>query len=119
MKSDTAIKVGVVLGSIAIGLGAVGVISYATRSSICVPPAVPEKCPPNPALPPAGYKPWSGTVPPEITTLAVSALAYPMGTWLPGPSGTGVLLEWHYHPPCGALKPWGCHKGATAYRSAL
>ena len=106
----------IITGSVALGLGAVAVITRHVNSGTCVPPAVPEKCPPNPAYPPVGYKSWKGTVPAEIVSLAKSALSYPMGTWLPGAAGTGVLLEWHYHPPCGALKPWGCHKGATAYQ---
>jgi hypothetical protein len=109
-------KIAIVTGSVALGLGAVAAISRYVNSGACVPPAVPERCPPNPTSPPAGYKPWSGPVPAEITTLAKAALSYQMGTWVSGSDGTGVLLEWHYHPPCGALKPWGCHKGATAYR---
>ena len=28
-----------------------------------------------------------------------------------GPVGT--LTEWHYHPPGGALRPWGYHHGIT------
>jgi hypothetical protein len=116
MQRGTAVKVGIGVASVALGLGTVMVITRYVNSGACVPPPVREQCPPNPTLPPAGYKPWSGTVPAEIVSLAKSALAYQMGTWLPGPAGTGVLLEWHYHPHCGALKPWGCHKGATAYR---
>jgi hypothetical protein len=112
------VRVGIVSSSLLVGAGVVGAISYFTRERICVPPTMPEKCPPNPTLPPAGYKPWQGAVPSEMVVAAKQSLAYPIGTWLSA-SGYGIMLEWHYHPPCGELKPWGCHKGATVYRKVL
>jgi hypothetical protein len=92
-----------------IGLGVVKLIMKYTA------PVAAGKCPQNPRKPPAGWRIYQGEVTPELTAFAVSALAQPLGTWVQGPGGVCALTEWHYHTPGGALKPWGCHKGATLY----
>ena len=70
--------------------------------------------------PPAGATPWpaSQQVSKPILAWARANLKYPMGTIVQANvAGQSVIarLECHYHPPGGAVKPWGPHKGCTIY----
>ena len=70
--------------------------------------------------PPAGTVAWPAAqqVSKPILAWARANLRYPMGTVIQANVGGQPViarLECHYHPPGGAVKPWGPHKGCTIY----
>ena len=70
--------------------------------------------------PPAGAMTWPAAqqVSKPVLAWARSNLKYPMGTIIQayvGGQSVVARLECHYHPPGGAVKPWGPHKGCTIY----
>ena len=69
--------------------------------------------------PPAGYTRMADSdVPAVVMPLLRPLLAGSIGTTtkLPAPGRDIVAqIEPHYHPPGGATKPWGWHKGVTLY----
>jgi hypothetical protein len=70
--------------------------------------------------PPAGATSWPAAQPvgKPILAWARGNLKYPMGTIVQAVvAGQSVIarLECHYHPPGGAVRPWGPHKGCTIY----
>jgi len=76
-------------------------------------------CPANPP-PPSGTTMWPANkvVSKAILDWSRSNLRYPKWTVIVSNiDGQDVVarLETHYHPPGGAVQPWGCHKGNTIY----
>src|SRR4051812_7698274 len=92
-----------------------------------LPPAFGDFAPPPvieyeeaPAVPQGYRRARESEVPREIDFRQF--LVHPMGSvWVFRylERGYAVILEVHYHPPGGPIKPWGKHKGASLFVEPL
>lgn len=88
-----------------IGLGLLFIARRAPESRITVPV-------------PAGWQRMSGdAVTPELASISRSIInvhaSDPYGTLVPIDAAHAALIDQHFHPPGGPLKPWGFHHGVS------
>jgi hypothetical protein len=119
--------------ALVLGLGAVGALFlWARRSSSSSSSELPTGAidPTGegtwvvaPVAPPAGFRRVLGSeVTPELTAQAKRVLSEhgrdPIGTadaFTVGGKAYLGIIEQHYHPPGGPLKPWGPHHGVSLF----
>jgi hypothetical protein len=91
-----------------------GVLSLDVAWSDPVPPVIDYTQ--TPSLPADFVRATEAEVPREIDFRPL--LSYPLGTvllFIYREQEYAAVLEVHYHPPGGAQKPWGKHKGVSLF----